>query len=214
MIQSIIISSMHSVIINPIYMSKLALYSRVSTLDQTTENQKVRLIEFANQKGYEYDIYEEVESSRRTRPIKQALLQKLRNGVYAGVIVYKIDRWARSSTELILEIKELVDRNITFISVSDNLDFSTATGRLHFQILAVFAEFERSLISDRTRLALSVLRRKRELEGKSLGRPKGSKDKKSRRRSGYVLRHAREKQELATRNGIHKPIQDYIDKQS
>jgi putative DNA-invertase from lambdoid prophage Rac len=196
------------------YMKKYALYVRVSTLDQTNENQKVRLIEFADQHGYEYDIYEEVESSRRTRPIKQALLQKLRNGVYSGCVVYKIDRWARSSTELILEIKELVDKGIAFISVSDNLDFSSATGRLHFQILAVFAEFERSLISDRTRSALSAIRRRNEIEknGKCLGRPKGSKDKKARRKSGYILRHARERQESATQNGIHKPIQDYIDK--
>ena len=160
-------------------------------LDQTVENQKVRLIEYARQHNYKYDIYEEVESSRRTRPVKQALLQKLRNGEYTGVIVYKIDRWARSSTELILEIKELVDRGIAFISVSDNLDFTSATGRLHFHILCIFSEFERSLISDRTKLALS-----RKRETMTLGRPVGSKDKKQRRKSGYILRHAREKQEL------------------
>lgn len=191
-------------------MKKVALYLRVSTLDQTVENQKMRLIEYANQHGYEYDVFEEVESSRRTRPVKQALLQRLRNGEYFGCVVYKIDRWARSSTELILEIKELTDKNIAFISVSDSLDFSSATGRLHFQILAIFAEFERSLISDRTRLAL---RRKKEVDGVTLGRPVGSKDKKSRRKSGYILRHAREKQESASHNGIHKPVQDFIDKQ-
>jgi putative DNA-invertase from lambdoid prophage Rac len=193
-------------------MSKFAIYTRVSTLDQTVEFQKDRLILYANQHGYEYDVYEEVESSRRTRPVKQVLLQKLRNGEYSGCIVYKIDRWARSSTELILEIKELVDKDIAFISISDNLDFSSATGRLHFQILAIFAEFERSLISDRTRTALNTLKRKKELEGKSLGRPKGSKDKKARRKSGYILRHAKEKKETDSKNGINKPIQDYIDK--
>jgi putative DNA-invertase from lambdoid prophage Rac len=196
-------------------MKHIAIYVRVSTLDQNVENQKARLIEYAKQHGYEYEIFEEVESSRRTRPVKQTLLQKLRNGEYSGCAVYKIDRWARSSTELILEIKELVDRGIAFISVSDNLDFSSASGRLHFQILAIFAEFERSLISDRTRAALSALRRRNEIEGngKCLGRPKGSKDKKSRRKSGYILRHAREKQEAASQNGIHKPIEDFIDKQ-
>jgi len=188
-------------------MNKFALYQRVSTLDQTNENQKARLIEYANQYGYEYDIFEEIESSRRTRPIKQALLQKLRNEEYAGCIVYKIDRWARSSTELILEIKELVDKDIAFISISDNLDFSSASGRLHFQILAIFAEFERSLISERTRLAL---KRKKEVEGVRLGRPKGSKDKNPRRKSGYILRHAREKQETDSLKGINKPIEDYL----
>lgn len=190
-------------------MKKIAIYVRVSTLDQTVENQKVRLFEYAKLHNYKYDIYEEVESSRRTRPVKQALLQKLRNGEYTGVIVYKIDRWARSSTELILEIKELVDRGIAFISVSNNLDFTSATGRLHFHILCIFSEFERSLISDRTKIAL---RRKKEVEGVRLGRPKGSKDKNERRKSGYILRHARERQELNSKNGINKPIQDYIDK--
>jgi len=191
-------------------MKKYALYQRVSTIEQSTSSQQETIIRFAEQQGYKYDIYDEVESTRRTRPVKQALLQKLRNGDYEGVIVYKIDRWARSSTELILEIKELVDKGISFISVSDNLDFSTATGRLHFQILAVFAEFERSLISERTRISLRELKRKKELEGKSLGRPKGSKDKTPRRKSGYILRHAREKQETDSKNGIHKPIEDYL----
>lgn len=188
-------------------MKKFALYARISTLDQNNENQVSRLAEYANQNQYDYEVFEEIESSRRTRPVKQALLQKLRNGEYAGVIVYKIDRWARSSTELILEIKELVDKGIAFISVSDNLDFTSATGRLHFQILAVFAEFERSLISERTRLAL---KRKKETEGIRLGRPKGSRDKQPRRKSGYILRHAKEKQETDCRVGIHKPIEDYL----
>ncbi len=191
-------------------MKRFALYVRVSTFDQTVENQKVRLIEFAKSNGYEFEIYEEVESSRRTRPVKQLLLNKLRNGEYAGVIVYKIDRWARSSTELILEIKELVDRGIAFISVSDSLDFTSATGRLHFQILAIFAEFERAIISERTKLAL---RRKKEFEGVRLGRPVGSKDKKERRRSGYILRHARQRQDTDFKKGIKKPIEVYINNQ-
>ncbi len=69
-------------------MSRIVLYVRVSMLDQTVENQKVRLIEYARQHNYKYDIYEEVESSRRTRPVKQALLQKLRclNPLYVGQI--------------------------------------------------------------------------------------------------------------------------------
>ncbi|WP_320112054.1 recombinase family protein [Draconibacterium orientale] len=171
-------------------MKKVALYVRVSTLDQSNKNQKVRLTEYAKQKGYEYDIYEEVESSRRTRPVKQELLKKLRSGEYSGVIVYKIDRWARSSTELILEIKELVDKGITFVSISDNLDFSTAAGRLHFQILAIFAEFERSLISERTRNALQ----RKKAEGYVFkGRPKGAKDLKKRKNDGYLKREERKR---------------------
>ena len=189
-------------------MSKYALYQRVSTLDQQNENQQEIIEVFATQKGYEFDMFSEVESSRKTRPVKQELLRKLRKGEYAGVIVYRIDRWARSSTELILEIKELVDHGIAFISVSDQLDFSSATGRLHFQMLAIFAEFERSLISERTKIALQ----RKKNAGVQLGRPKGSKDSKTRKRSGYILRHAKERQQIDAEKGIHCPIEDYIDK--
>ncbi len=126
------------------------MYVRVSTSEQTVENQKIRLIEYAEKNGYSYDIFEEVESTRKTRPVKQTLLAKLRNNEYDAVVVYKLDRWARSSTELILDTKELLDKNVGFVSVSDNLDFSTAAGKLHFQILSAFAEFERELIRERT----------------------------------------------------------------
>ena len=67
--------------------------------------------------------------------IKQDLLKKLRNGEYESVVVYKLDRWARSSTELILEVQELIDKKIGFLSVSDNLDFNSSMGKLHVHIL-------------------------------------------------------------------------------
>ena len=147
-----------------------------------------------------------MESSRKTRPVKQALLQKLRAGEYESVVVYKLDRWARSSTELILDTKELLDKGIGFISVSDNLDFSTASGKLHFQILSAFAEFERELIRERT---LEGLRRAK-LQGKKSGRPVGSKDKKKRKRSGYILREANKRQKIDSEAGINKSVDAYL----
>ena len=174
-------------------MKKYALYLRVSTTDkQTTENQKSILLDYCKQKQFEYEIFEERESTRKTRPIKAELLTKLRAGEYQGVIIYKLDRWARSSRELLLEIDELIKREIEFISVTDNLDFSTAQGRLHFQILSAFSEFERSLISERTKAALSRIGKT-----KKLGRPVGSKDKKKRKTDGYLLREYNKKIERA-----------------
>ena len=102
---------------------KVALYIRVSTGKQTTENQRISLVEHAERNNWEYDVFDEVESTRKTRPVKQALLGKLRTNEYDAVLVYKLDRWARSSTELILETKELIDKGIGFISISDNLTF-------------------------------------------------------------------------------------------
>ena len=185
---------------------KVALYCRVSTNEQTTENQRIRLIEYAKGNGYEFDIYEETESTRKSRPVKQVLLQKLRAKEYDAVIVYKLDRWARSSTELILDSKELIDKGIGFVSLSDNLDFSTAAGKLHFQILSAFAEFERELIRERT---IEGLRRSK-LQGKIAGRPKGVKDSKPRRKSGYILRQANNRKKTDELKGIYKPVDGYI----
>jgi len=190
-------------------MSKIALYCRVSLSNgsQTTENQKIRLIDYAEKQGLEYDIYEETESTRKTRPVKQALLAKLRSHEYEAVIVYKLDRWARSSTELILDTKELIDKGIGFISLSDNIDFGSASGKLHFAILSAFAEFERELIRERT---IEGLRRAK-LQGKQAGRPKGSKDTKKRRKSGYILREAKKRQINEEKDGKYKSLCEYLD---
>lgn len=192
-------------------MKKVALYVRVSTTDgrQTVENQKIMLIEYVKRNNLEFDIFEEEESTRKTRPVKQELLAKLRKYEYESVIIYKLDRWARSSTELILDTKELIDKGIGFISLTDNLDFSSAAGRLQFQILSAFAEFERSLISQRTRDGLA--RVKAQNPEKKLGRPVGSKDGKQRKKSGYILREAKKRKLIDEDNGTFKSITTYLD---
>jgi putative DNA-invertase from lambdoid prophage Rac len=187
--------------------SKVALYCRVSTIEQDTLNQEVRLIEYAKQHHLQYDIYREVESTRKTRPVKQELLMKLRNKHYEAIIVYKLDRYARSSTELILEVKELLDIGVAFISISDNLDFSTASGKLHFQILSAFCEFERDLIRERT---IEGLKRTK-MQGTILGRPKGSRDSKPRPKSGYILKEAAKRKATDEAKGIYKQIKTYIE---
>ena len=164
-----------------------ALYCRVSTAGQNTDNQKIRLLQWATDNKFQFELFDEIESTRKTRPIKQKLLQRLRQGEFKAVVIFKLDRWARSSTELILETKELIDKGIGFISLSDNLDFNSASGILHFTILSAFAEFERSLISQRTREGLNRVKQ----SGTILGRPKGAKDKKKRVRSGYYVREMR-----------------------
>lgn len=189
-----------------IKMSKVALYCRVSTNRQTNENQKIRLLQYANDMDYKYDLYQEVESSRKTRPVKQELLMKLRKGEYSAIVVFKLDRFARSSRELILEIQELTDKGIGFISISDNLDFSSSMGRLHFQILAAFAEFERSLISERTKEGIE----RAKSQGKIFGRPKGSKDSKPRPKSGYLMREINKRKNKDEEKGSFKSAENYI----
>lgn len=187
-------------------MKKIALYARVSTFDQTNDNQKIRLIQYAADKNLTYDLFEETESTRKTRPVKQELLKKLRSGEYESVIVYKLDRWARSSSELILDVSELIKKNIGFISLSDNLDFTTASGKLHFQILSAFAEFERELIRERT---IEGLKRAKS-QNKTLGRPFGKKDSKARKKSGYLLREANKRKTVDEKKGIFKGEENYV----
>lgn len=189
-------------------MIKVALYLRISTSGQTLENQRIRLIEYAKKNNLEYDIFEEVMSTRKTRPVKQHLLAKLRNGEYSGVVVYKLDRWARSSTELVLDTQWLINNGYSFVSISDNLDFSTAAGKLQFQILSAFAEFERELIRERT---IEGLRRAR-MQNKRIGRPPGVKDSTKRAKSGYYLREAKKRQIQDEQKGIYKPIEEYFAK--
>jgi len=170
-------------------MKTLAIYTRVSTVNQTNQNQILSLKAYAEKLNVSFTVFEEVESTRNTRPIKKKLLNDLRKRKFDGVIVYKLDRWARSSRELILEVNELINKGIEFYSYSENIDFTSAAGKLHFNILSAFAEFERELIRQRTLEGLA----RAKSQGKKLGRPKGSKDKKQRNKSGYHLRSIRMK---------------------
>jgi DNA invertase Pin-like site-specific DNA recombinase len=188
---------------------RVACYARVSSVDgrQTTENQSLALKKFCEQKGWNYDLFEEKQSTMKTRPVKQHVLQALRHGRYETIIIWKLDRWARSSTELILEIKELHDKGINFISLTDHIDLSNASGKLMFQILSAFAEFERNLISERTK---EGIKRAKE-QGKKLGRPFGAKDRVKRKRSGYIIAQAEKSQRFDIDKGIFKPVESYID---
>ena len=112
------------------------------------------------------------------------LLKKPRSRDYAEVIVIKLDRWARSSKELILEIQKLIDKGVRFHSLEDNIDFISSYGRLHFEILATFSEVEPSLISERTLEGLNGTK----AQCKILGLPKGSKDSMARPKGGYYLK--------------------------
>ena len=164
---------------------KVAIYCRVSTRDQNTENQRIELEEYARRMNYDYEVFEETESTRNTRPVKAELLARLRKKEFNGVLIWRLDRWARSLSEMILEVTEIFNKGIAFVSLKDNIDLSTSSGRLIFHIFGALAEFEREVIRERT--ILGLVRAKK--QGKKLGRPKGSKDTKKRRRSGYWARY-------------------------
>jgi len=160
---------------------KVAIYIRTSKIDQHPENQRLELEKYAKAMGYKYDIYEEQESTRKTRPIKENVMQMLREKKYQALMIWKLDRWGRSLQELIGNLQELTDKGIKIICMKDNIDYTSSSGRLFANILASFAEYERAIIRERTMLGLE----RAKSQGKKLGRPKGSSDKKRRRLSGY-----------------------------
>lgn len=147
---------------------KIAIYVRVSRGDLNPDNQKMKLIEHCTSKGWEYEVFQEVESTRKSRPIKEDVLNKLRAGEFDGVLIYKLDRWARSLQELIMNIEELRSRNRQFIVLTQPIDTTNSAGMLMMQILGAFAQFEREIIRERTMCGLD---RARAL-GKTLGRPR------------------------------------------
>lgn len=157
---------------------KIALYTRISTVKQDAEMQKKALIEKAERDGWKYEMFEEQESTRKTRPIKYQLYQRLLKKEFDGVCVWKIDRWARSTQELSREVSTLYNKSVKFISLTDNIDLSSASGTLQFNIISAFAQFERDIISERTKEGLK--------HSKNVG--KRGPDKKRRRRSGYYQR--------------------------
>jgi len=155
---------------------KFALYARVSRPDENLDNQIIQLRQFAAAHQYEVEgSYYETESTRDFRPVKELLLHKLFMKEIEGVIFVSLDRWGRSSRELILDFERALQKGYTYISIKEMIDLSSASGKMQFVILAAFAEFERARISERT---IAGLQRARQ-SGKKLGRPQIPEDKKS-----------------------------------
>jgi len=171
---------------------KVALYLRVSTLDQTTLNQEIELRKYCDLNGYEiYDIYKDegVSGAKTSRPELDRMLQDMRNKCFSAIIVWKFDRLGRSTSHLLQVLEELKNKNVSLIATSQQIDTSTPQGKLFFTILSGFAELEREMIRERIKLGLE----RRRKQGLSVGRQKGARDKSKRKRLGYFQREARNK---------------------
>ena len=155
----------------PLTIARVALYARVSTLNgQDPEMQLSELREYASRRGWtvssEY-IDHGVSGSKESRPELNRLTVDAHRRAFDAVLVWKIDRYGRSLKHLVNALADLNAYGVAFISFRDNLDLSTPSGRLMFQIIGAMAEFERSLIQERVRAGLRNARAK----GKRLGRP-------------------------------------------
>lgn len=136
-------------------------YARVSTEDQNLDLQvsalkKADCVRIFSDKG--------ISGAVATRPGLNALLKKLKPG--DTLVVWRLDRLGRSLRYLVDIIDQLGKRDIHFVSLSENIDTTTSGGRLLFHMMAALAEFERSLISERTRAGMAAARAR----GKHVGR--------------------------------------------
>lgn len=129
-------------------------YARVSTDDQRLDLQIAALTEHGVDRGRIYE--EHVSGAKTRRPELDACLKALRPGDV--LVVWRIDRLGRSLRELTAITEDLERRGIEFRSLHDRFDTTTAVGRLIFHMMAAFAEFERNLISERTRAGLKAAR--------------------------------------------------------
>ena len=152
---------------------KVAIYTRVSTLDQTVENQLIELRDHCSKMGWE--ITQEYADkglsgtlSRDKRPALNALIKDGYRKKFDAVVCWDISRIGRSMKELVLFLSDMKDRNIGIVSVRQGFDTSTSMGEIMFQFVGILSSWEREMIRERT---LAGLERAKS-EGKTLGRKK------------------------------------------
>jgi len=149
-------------------MLRAGLYARVSTNDQQTlamQNRAMR--EYASRRGWTIAMQvREVNSGAVRREARERRLAAARRREIDLVLVWRLDRWGRSVTDLLATLQELEHLGVGFVSLTEALDLTTAAGREMAAMLAVFAAFEREILQERTRAGLAHARQ----NGKRLGR--------------------------------------------
>jgi DNA invertase Pin-like site-specific DNA recombinase len=179
---------------------RVAIYARVSTAhngqDPAMRTRELR--EYCERRAW--DVAGEfvdigISGAKDSRPQLNRLMTDAKQRRFDAVLVWKLDRFARSLKHLVNALAEFEALGVAFISLKDNLDLTTPSGRLMFQIIGAMAEFERSLIQERVRAGLRNARSK----GRRLGRPRVRLDLDriaALRASGSTL------QEIAERCGV------------
>ena len=150
---------------------RIAVYARVSTSDQSTESQLLDLRRYVRERGW--DIFKEyvdegISGTKDSRPALNELMDDARKRRFDVVLVWRFDRFARSTKHLILALEEFKNLGVDFVSFQENIDTSSPLGSAIFTIISAVAQLERDIIAERVKAGL---RRARE-NGKKLGRPR------------------------------------------
>ena len=161
-------------------MRRAVIYSRVSTDKQTTENQERELREVAERNGWNLvSVYTDKgisgAKSRAERPAFDALCKDATRRRFDVVMAWSVDRLGRSLKELVSFLSDLHAKKIDLFLHRQGLDTATPSGKAMFQMMGVFAEFEREMIRERVNSGLA----RAKAEGKTLGRPTIAADKEA-----------------------------------
>ena len=156
---------------------KVGIYTRLSTLDQTIDNQLIELRDHCSKMGWEIvkEYADEGLSgtlSRDKRPALNSLIKDAYRKRFDSVVCWDISRIGRSMKELILFLSDMKDRGIGICSVRQGFDTSTSMGEIMFQFVGILSSWEREMIRERT---LAGLERAKS-QGKTLGRRKVTND--------------------------------------
>ena len=156
---------------------KVGIYTRVSTLDQTIDNQLLELRDHCSKMGWEVvkEYADEGLSgtlSRDKRPALNSLIKDAYRKRFDSVVCWDISRIGRSMKELILFLSDMKDRGIGICSVRQGFDTSTSMGEIMFQFVGILSSWEREMIRERTVAGLERAKK----EGKTLGRRKVTND--------------------------------------
>lgn len=148
---------------------RIAVYLRVSTDAQNTDLQKHDIEKYVENKGWTSVVFysDKVSGTTANRPGLQAMLREIRLRKVDVVICWKLDRLFRSLKDLVTTLNEFSELDIDFISIKDNIDMTTASGRLLAHLLGAIGQFEAELIRMRVNAGLAEAKKK----GIRLGRP-------------------------------------------
>lgn len=151
---------------------RVALYARVSTLDkgQDPETQLRPLREYAHHRGFLIagEYIDQASGISQERRHYRLMVEAARKRKIDVVLVWRYDRFARSTQALVNALKEFQNLNVDFISYQENIDTTTPTGELIFHVMASLAQFESSLISQRVKAGMA----RAKAQGKQISRPK------------------------------------------
>src|SRR5579863_9767097 len=138
-------------------MLRAGLYARVSTTDQQTLAMQMRALrEYVVRRGWTVVIQvREIGSGAVERKAREQLMEAARRREIDVVLVWRLDHWGRSVTDLLVTLQELEHLSVGFVSLTEALDLTTPAGRAMAGLLAIFAEFEREILRERTRAGLA-----------------------------------------------------------